>query len=417
MSLLVIALIGAADPVMTEAPRFAAGNEELRGYLIESGDNHPALKRRYAEWRAALARIPQATALDDPMLTYGQFLQSDMNRFRVGLAQKFPWFGTLSARGDAAARDADAALARFYAERNRVFAKVKQAYAEYAHLHARIKVTEWQTALLRYMEDVEESRFSLGATGQHDLLRVQIAEDRLDDRLRELRSFRAVISSELAEAVGRRPNGEMPWPQPCPLPGKPPAREEVLERVAEMNPDLDALDEAIAGRERNLALARKKGYPDFTLGFEGMARKRDADHLALSLSLNVPIWRGKVRASVAEAEYRMRSVEHERRDKGQELRIATERALFEFRDAERRNDLFRESLVPKAEQSYESLQSSYAVGTGNVRLIDLLDGANTLLELELQQRRAERDLHIAAAELEMLMGGPWTPLEDSGTAQ
>ena len=147
-----------------------------------------------------------------------------------------------------------------------------------------------------------------------------------------------------------------------------------------------------------------------------MARKLDADHLAVILSFNLPIWRGKVRAGIAEARFEQESVRHGREDLARTLERAAIRALFDFGDAQRRAALFSRSLIPKASQTYESLQSAYALGTSNVALIDLLDSVNALLEFELEGRRATRDMHIAAAELEMLMGGPWSSTETSETA-
>ena len=412
----IVGLLSAAQVVELEEPAFFAENQELHAYLIEAGSDHPGLESRYAAWRATLERIPQATALDDPVLSYAHFLQSDMNRLRVRLSQSFPWFGTLNARGEAAGHAADAMLAGFYAERNHVFAAVKTAYYEYAHLRARLEVTESQSEILDYMEEVERSRFSLGGSGQHDLLRVQIEKDKLEDRRLALLQLRAVLSTNLSEALGRHPDLEISWPKAFGPAPRPPARESVLAEIRAGNPELLALTALRESKEAGVEVAHKKGYPNFTVGFEGMARKLDADHLAVILSFNLPIWRGKVRAGIAEARFEQESVRHGREDLARTLERAAIRALFDFGDAQRRAALFSRSLIPKASQTYESLQSAYALGTSNVALIDLLDSVNALLEFELEGRRATRDMHIAAAELEMLMGGPWSSTETSETA-
>ena len=49
----------------------------------------------------------KVTALDDPMFSFGHFLKSTSLRTKVAVAQQFPWFGTLRARGELAAADAD----------------------------------------------------------------------------------------------------------------------------------------------------------------------------------------------------------------------------------------------------------------------------------------------------------------------
>ena len=94
IGLLIASMFAAPDAEME-----IARNDELRDYLIEAADRHPLLRARYESWLAALERVPQATALDDPMLSYTQFVQSDINRFNAKLMQKFPWFGTRKSGG------------------------------------------------------------------------------------------------------------------------------------------------------------------------------------------------------------------------------------------------------------------------------------------------------------------------------
>ena len=95
-----------------EPPVLSASNTELRSYLSEAVEGHPLLQARYAQWEGVLERVAQVTSFDDPRFTYGQFVQSDMNRAKFALSQRFPSFGTRRLRGDKAMLEADAALRR-----------------------------------------------------------------------------------------------------------------------------------------------------------------------------------------------------------------------------------------------------------------------------------------------------------------
>lgn len=123
---LIMACAAVAQDV--QPPVFFAGNDELRQYLFEAAQNNPNLKARYEDWLAALEKLPQVTTLEDPMFGYTQFLQSDQYLAQLMIEQKFPWFGTLRTRGDKAALEADAALARFYAARNQLIPREQQIY-------------------------------------------------------------------------------------------------------------------------------------------------------------------------------------------------------------------------------------------------------------------------------------------------
>ena len=465
MIVLLIALTAGVAEV--ERPDFWAGNEELRGYLLEAAENNPGLLARYEQWRAKLERIPQVTSLDDPMLSYGQFVQSETQRAQLMVSQKFPWFGTLRARGDKAAAEADAALQAFLSERNRLFAEVKRAYFDYAFLAEGIRVSEAQLEVLKYMEDIVTSKLALAMAHQDELLRVSIEQSRVEDRRDGLLQRRPALMARLNESLGRNVLEERPWPQSSVFPPALPEPEAVMARIEQANPDLRAFDHLIESRERDIELARKKGYPDFTLGLEYMNMKSPGqmrpdrpypaslnagyrtlntltgrmpfdpvnaaidtyslvtsnepmtyadsmdDDIMISLSVSVPIWRRRVRAGIEEASLLRRATEHEKRRQELALQSAARAAVFEVEDAQRRYALYRDTLVPQAEQTYESLQSQYAAAEVGAGFLDLLDSVQTLLAFELEQVRAARDWQTGAAQLEFLMGGPWAQSDDT----
>jgi outer membrane protein TolC len=76
--------------------------------------------------------------------------------------------------------------------------------------------------------------------------------------------------------------------------------------------------------------------------------------------------------------------------------------LYNFRDAERKIDLYRDTLVPKAKQSYNVIQKAFT--TGKTDFLDVVDAERTLLEFELSYERALADRAQRLAKLEELIG-------------
>jgi len=455
MGLLFAALVLSAPEVAP--PEFFAPNEELRAYLLEAADNSPELHRLYAEWRAALERLPQVKSLDDPQFTYTQFVQSDQTRFGVALMQEFPWFGTLQQRGDAAAAEAEAALWRLYAARNRLFEQIKEAYHEYAFLAQSLETTRAEARLLTEMEDNVGTRYGLGLASEADLLRVQMEQSTLEDRYNEFLQRRPVLSARLTTLVGREAAEELPWPQPAALPPSPPPAAAVLARLRALNPDLEEMDRVIEGRRVSIELARKSGRPNFTVGLEYQDMKqpdaegpewpymagvevargvlagdaamvqgaRDfainsyiaedlmpgmdpmSDDVMVSVGVTLPIWRQRVRAGIAEAKELEQAAVSEKRSRTLALDVEAREAVFQMRDARRRYNLYTDVLIPRARQTYESLQSRYSAGEQGAAFLDVLGSVQVLLNYELEQLRAARDLQVGAARLERVMGGPW----------
>ena len=138
----------------------------------------------------------------------------------------------------------------------------------------------------------------------------------------------------------------------------------------------------------------------------------------ISLKLSLPIWRSRIKAGIQEAKLMQESVGNDKRRVTLSFDSAARMALYNIQDSQRRFNLYKEVLIPKEKKTYESLQTYYGAGAdplaegGSADFEDIQNSVRALLEFQLEQARAERDLQVACAELEMLMGGPWTAMED-----
>src|SRR5699024_12030465 len=104
---------------------------EIKGQTIDeyfkiATEQNPGLQAQYKMFEAALERIPQASALEDPSLSVGYYIPSMETLMGkqiadISLSQMFPWFGTLKARGDRAALLADAQYQAFLDAKNKLY--------------------------------------------------------------------------------------------------------------------------------------------------------------------------------------------------------------------------------------------------------------------------------------------------------
>lgn len=450
MAAAVIAEDGAVDPSAY------SGDPVLTQYLDEAARAHPALRSLHAMWLAQMERIPQATALDDPMFTFGQFIRSDSARFRLAIGQQFPWFGVRRLRGEREAIVADALLAEMAAQRNRLIADVKQAYYEYAYLAAEQAVFRSQLDILEQVVEAITTQFGLGYAREDAMLRAQIEKTRLLDRIRGLDQSRPALSARLAERIGRPVQDVLPFPEPLPVPSEIPDERAVLDIIAAQSPELAAAHYRVEAGRTAVALAEKERYPtvaveleyvsmkepeserwlpspgslaaagqlsDMLSGkipvdrnmlamdlyelsmFEGPESRDSEDELAISLTVNVPLWRKRIRAGIREAAMMQDAAEADRAALSLQLQRMAAGTLFEFHDAVRRIGLYENDLIPQAERVYESILVGYSVGI-DADVLDLLGSVNQLLDFQIEQYGAHRDALVAIAELEYLMGRP-----------
>jgi len=397
---------------------FPVLNDEstLDDYLAYAALNNPGLEAAFNRWKAALERVPQVRSLPDPKFTYTYFIReietrTGPQRQRFGLAQMFPWFGTLELRGDVAIEAANAQQQRYEAAKLRLFYRVKDAYYEYYYLWRAVAVTEEIHQLLESLETVAETRYTAGLAPYAGLIKAQVELDRLDDRLRTLRELRGPIVARLNAALNRREDAPLPWPNAIPEEVVSFSSERLFEWLEENNPELKALDAAIAREDSAIDLAKKGYYPDFTLGLNymetGSARMPNVsdsseDPVAVMLSVNVPLWREKYAAAVSEAKARRDAAMNDRLNRENMLVADVEMALFRFRDAERKIALYRDSLVPKADRSLNATRQAFVAGKAG--FFDVIEAEQTLLEFKLTYERAVADRAQRLAELEMLVG-------------
>lgn len=438
-------------------PALFAGNEELTAYLLEAAENHPLLKSHYQDWYAAMARIPQAMGLDDPMFSYSQMVKSDESYFTVGLEQKLPWFGIRRLRGEAAAAEADYWLEHLYAQRNLIFNEVKFAYFEYAFLKGRAETMENQINIMEVLRDIAKYKYESGLGSQSELVRVDIELSKMRDMLAEMQQMRPALSASLARALGRPQDTLMPWPQPAAFPATPPSADLLGGMLRANNPSLKMYDAMIAARKTEAELARRSNRPDITIGAEytvdrnmrrdprdpfspgrlstykdiaevatgqampdlGMAidaydafgykewLRPSENELAVNISINVPIWRKKRKAAIAEKEHEAQSQAWHKEDEAQGMENMARMARFQWDDADRRLALYIDVLIPKEEMALQALHEGYAVDDPDASFPMLLESMRNLMQLRTEKLRAERDKHLAAARLELLLGQPW----------
>lgn len=426
----------------------------LPDYLAYAALNNAGLEAAFHRWQAALERVGQVSAMPDPRLTYRFFIREVETRVgpqeqAAGLSQAFPWFGKLSVRGDIAREAANAEKKRYDARKLKLFYTVKDAYYEYYYLARAIEVVRENRDLLKYLEGVARAKYKAASSGQAEVIRAQVELGKLEDALRTLQDFRGPIVARLNAALNRPIEMGLPEPRTIVEQQIDATDAEVLTWARKNNPELAALDHQIIKERHGVDLAKKEYFPDVTLGLDytnvgtpsrspgaglrnpaalrsvsriagGMGDAIDAyalgksfeqgqlpddagqDIWMVSLSINLPIRFDKYAAGEREARARHRAAREAKVERDNTLGAQIKRVLYDFRDALRKIDLYRDTLVPKARQNLSATETAYR--TGNASFLDLVDAERALLEFALSYERALATHAQRLGELEMLVG-------------
>jgi cobalt-zinc-cadmium efflux system outer membrane protein len=393
-------------------------NSTLHDLLAAAALNNRGLRAAFERWQGALARVSRVKALPDPQLTFAYFVREIETRVgpqqvKVGIMQMFPWFGKLKLKGNAAAEAANVRKQQYENIKRSLFYEVKTTYYDYYYAVRRVEVLKKNVELLENLESVIQVKYRTGSVSYASLVKIQVERDKLQDRLKSALDNLEPVKARLNAALNRPVHAPLPVPRETAMEDEPVelSRERLEERLKANNPVLKAIDAMAAKSEIGIKLAKKNYYPDFSLGLDymptGEARMpgipdSGKDPLAAMVSIRLPLWFKKNKAGVNEANALYRAALYQREEAENNLLARLETVLFKYRDAERKVKLYRESLLPRAQQALEVTRSAFEVGKAD--FLDFIDSQRMLLMFELEYEEA-RTLHAQRlAELQMMVG-------------
>jgi outer membrane protein TolC len=383
----------------------------LEDYLRCAALNNAALKASFETWKAAVESIPQAKALPDPKFTYGYFIREMDTEQQFELMQEFPWFGTIRARTDQAAANANAAQKRYEAKKLELFQQVKHAFYEFSYLARAIEITKESLDNIRDYEEVVRMKY-IGAGSSHpDLIRAQIELVLIEDRLNSLKDLRPAITAELNGILNRPADANLPWPQQLQYQQTSIDFTKLYALIVQNNPDLKTVDYEIEAMRNAETLAKKKSLPNIGVGVSfmdtaqatasGMSSNRENPILA-TVSLNLPIWTEKYKAAERQAKADLAKTRHDKIQLENTLGANARQLLYELDDTARKIRLYRDIVIPKANEMVAASETAY--GAGTIDFLSLIDAQDKLLKYELLYERALAENAQKLAKLERIAG-------------
>lgn len=134
-------------------------------------------------------RVPQSNALDDPELTVRLWntpnsldvTQSD--RIIYGLAQQFPFPGTLSQQEQIAEKVVEQAEQHLAGKKREIIAAVKVAYYEWFYAHQALELHHQEAIRLKQFFEAATAKFRVGKGNQVDVLKAQVEQSKWSQHL------------------------------------------------------------------------------------------------------------------------------------------------------------------------------------------------------------------------------------------
>jgi len=321
--------------------------------------------------------------------------------YGFGVTQEIEIGGQQGKRTDAASAALAAAEAALLRDRRLLAARVELAYADAVWLRERFRVEELDAELTGTFLEMSQKRLAAGASTQLDVNLALATHGRALRRVEQARSSALEARSLLAEAVGLDPSapplpvGELPGPQPEPLP-----LEMLVRQAAASRTDLESLRESRRAAEVRLDLAHAERIPNLRLrAFYDREEGTDrilGGHVAVSLPLF-----NRNQGAVAEARAALERSGHEQ--SAVELRVRREvtAAHAKLQAAVTTADQLRGQVIGSLGESLGLLQRSFSAGKiGAMELLvfrrEFVESKREFLGVLVDAWRARIELDLAA---------------------
>ncbi len=391
----------------------AAEELVLQPLIDEALKRSPEVLASEARAAAARFRIPQAKSLPDPMVMFG-YQNEGFNRYSYGdelmsqwmfsASQMFPFPGKLSLKGEIASRDAENLGDMHALTKLKVASRVRELFYDLSLAYKDIDLIRERMSLFSQVEDAALSRYSSGMGSQQEVLMAQAEKYMLLEKEEMYRQKIQSAEAMLNTTIGRDVNAPLGRPS---LPAYAPfgrSLQELLGRVYEHSPEIKAKERTVRAAELRVRFAQKEYYPDFTITAEYDKKGGPfMDMWALTTSLNVPLYyKSKQRQGVLEAEAMLDEARKELEATRLMLASNMRDSYSMVRTAERLMDLYRDGLVPKARQDFDSALAGYA--SGKVEALTVISRLKALLEYETLYWTQYSEREKAIARLDAIAG-------------
>ncbi len=365
-------------------------------------------------WQSATQRYPQAIALDDPMfmamIAPGSVgAATTETGYTVGASQKLPWFGKRTARGAAAQADAAAMFHDVRDARLQLAQATRTAFFEYYLIARELELNRDNLTLTHDFRETARVKYENNQVTEQDILQADLEYASTQRRLLELDRMMRIAIARVNTLLQRRPDAWLP-PPPAKLRGSlslPPANQ-LRELAISQRPDLAALHSRVEAEQAAVVLAEKQFYPDMEVygrydTFWQPAATQGPLRGQVGVNVNMPIYRQKLNAALSQAQFRLSQRQAEYAQKLADVQYEVDAAYAQLDEAQKAITLYREKLLPAAEQTVGAARANYDVGS--TTFLNLLIAQQQLLAQREQYQQIVAAAESRRADLERAIGG------------
>jgi outer membrane protein TolC len=402
---------------LSAQPAYLQGAEatDLDSLIEEALQNNPRVKAAYNKWHAARYKAKHVSALPDPMGRYVYFGESVETRVgpqenKYGFSQTAPFPLKLYLKGKAELKHSDMLKEEYESTKRELVKEIKFVYYDIFWLDKAINILDGEKAILENLEKVARVQFETNRAPQQDAIKAGVEISKIIDKTyliqQQRRSKTAMINSLLNRPI-KTPLGKT---ENIKFRIFKHSLDELHGLASKHRQELVAanLDVERAGYEKSLS--QLNFIPDFTFGFDyidigsgsTISANDGKDAWSATFAINIPLWLDKQYAEIMEKQSALKAARHSAEDVANRVTYEIEDIYFKITTYGDIVTLYKTTLIPQTEQSFEAARIGYE--TGKVDFLNWLESERVLLQTRLAYYKAIVDYEKSIAYLERVVG-------------
>lgn len=411
--LTVFALV-AVLAVNVAVPVYAADRLTLADVVTATMNNNPSVIEMEKRAEEKDRRITVAKAWPNPTIgimkddipttTWGPG-QAMMTEYTFSQEIMYP--GKLSAMGKMAASDALMAKENYREKKLQLYIDAKQSYYDLLYATRALQVGKEVQLLMGQLAQLAQINYSTGMVPLQDTLRAQTEFSKMTTDLLNMAAMEAVATAKLNTLMGRPADAALTVSEEFNAPPPNFDLAALQNDAAALKPALRGMNAQVDMARSGVSLAKLQSAPDFEirLGYkEPKDKEMNPATWKAEFMVMLPLWQGKNRAEIDAANANLGASQAALQNMKNMVGLDVQMALVEAQTAWRQIDLYKTTILPQSEQSYQAAVIAYT--NGKADFMAVLDGLATLRNAKLGYYKAQIDYEKAAANLEKAVGKP-----------
>ncbi len=377
--------------------------------------NEPGILGLNAKTKSMMEKSVAAGELMDPKLQIGllnlptdtfDFDQEPMTQFKLSYIQQFPSGDSQEIRRDKAVSQSRLFQHRIEERRRQLLTQVRLSYLEALYWEQARGTVAQNRLLVGQLSDFVQSQFSVGRSNQFDFITVQQRLSKLDDRLTQIEQNISGERYRLSEWIGEE-FSQLPLSAGNPELGQDSLKTLDLETINQsiaQHPRIREFNNQIEVGRKDLELIRESEKPGWALNVSYAYRddaqdgSDRADFFSAMVTLDLPLFTENRQQKQHQAQqYEIQSSQLQRDALLRKLRSDVFRLQTNLELLDQRDQLYRENLVPQAEQRSRAALQAYQSGSGS--FADVMQAYMEELNTQLEQKRIQVDSLKSGARL------------------